>query len=101
MNHELLELGQKYQCVTISCTLNDLLQMGKMILEDAQNQKADEIANAKGETYHSPAEVAKTLQVDLSTLWRWEKQGYLTGVRVGGKKRYRQSDLDKIMEGNR
>jgi excisionase family DNA binding protein len=98
MNYDLLEMVQKYPNVTISCTLNDMLQFGKMILEGAQKQKAEEIANAQGETYHSPAEVAKNLQVDLSTLWRWEKQGYLTGVKVGGKKRYRKSDIDKLLK---
>ncbi|MDR3705332.1 MAG: helix-turn-helix domain-containing protein [Paludibacteraceae bacterium] len=85
--------------VTIAVKKSDLFDLFN---EFTAQKTALETALKKSETnevYYSPAEVAKTLQVDLSTLWRWEKQGYLTGVRVGGKKRYRQTDLNKILEG--
>ncbi len=51
------------------------------------------------ETYLTQEEVATKLRVDKSTLWRWDKSGYLTKVRVGGKVRYRLSDVTKLMEG--
>ena len=49
--------------------------------------------------YLTANETAKHLGVDISTLWRWDKTGYLTKVRVGGKVRYRLSDVTKLMEG--
>ena len=36
--------------------------------------------------------------VTKSTLWRWEKQGYLMPVRFGRKVMYRKCDLEKINE---
>jgi predicted site-specific integrase-resolvase len=37
--------------------------------------------------------------VDLSTLHRWHKSSYLTHIEIGGKRRYRMSDVKKILEG--
>ena len=52
----------------------------------------------KEETYHSVEATAKMLGVDKSTLWRWEKQGYLVPVRVGRKPRYKESDIKSCLE---
>ena len=35
--------------------------------------------------------------VDRSTLWRWAKTGYLIPAEVGGKRLYKQSDIDIIL----
>jgi len=32
-------------------------------------------------------------------LWRWDKTGYLKPYRIGGKVRYRLSEIDKILGG--
>lgn len=50
------------------------------------------------ETYLTQDEVSAKLQVDKSTLWRWDKSGYLSKCRVGGKVRYRLSDIEKLMK---
>lgn len=46
----------------------------------------------------TPEQAADTLKVSKVTLWRWEKSGYLIPVSIGGKKRYRNSDIVKIIE---
>lgn len=51
------------------------------------------------EDYLTAKETAKKLGVDLSTLWRWDKSGYLKKIKVGNTVRYRQSDVLNIMEG--
>ena len=35
--------------------------------------------------------------IDASTLWRWRKRGYLVPVSIGGKRRYRLSEIKKIL----
>ena len=45
------------------------------------------------------AETAKRLQVDRSTLWRWNKEGYLVSTKVGSKVRYKLSDVERIQKG--
>lgn len=51
------------------------------------------------EVYWTADQTAKRFQVDKSTLWRWAKQNYLIPIKVGGKTRYKESDIKKIMEG--
>ena len=87
--------------VTIAVKKSDLFDLFKEF-SDKKTELEKRLEKAETtEVYYSPAEVSKTLQVDLSTLWRWEKQGYLTGVKIGGKKRFKKSDLDKILEGEK
>lgn len=47
----------------------------------------------------TPKNVRERLSVSSSTLWRWEKEKYLTPVRVGGKVFYRFSDIQSIEKG--
>lgn len=53
----------------------------------------------KPEKYLTAQETADKLGVDVSTLWRWDKSGYLKKIKVGNKARYRESDVLKLMEG--
>jgi hypothetical protein len=46
----------------------------------------------------SPKEAGAMFDVDLSTLYRWDKLGYLTKIKIGGKVRYRMSDIQKLMK---
>jgi len=49
------------------------------------------------ETYLSPQKTAELLDVDKSTLWRWNKRDYLKSIELGGKRLYRMSDIKKIL----
>ena len=44
----------------------------------------------------TPNEVSKTLGVDKTTLWRWEKNKQLVPIRIGCKVRYKSSDVEQI-----
>ncbi len=44
-------------------------------------------------------DVCKEFDVNKSTLWRWNRDGYLCTVKVGSKAFYRKSDVDKLKEG--
>ncbi len=45
------------------------------------------------------AEVAEYLRVDLSTIWKWRRQGKLTGLKTpGGQLRFRERDVLKALE---
>jgi excisionase family DNA binding protein len=47
----------------------------------------------------TPDEVAARLNVTKVTLWRWQRLGYLTPVKVGRKTLYRQSDIANLIAG--
>ena len=53
----------------------------------------------KPETYLTAEETAKRLNVDRSTLWRWNKEGYLLTIKIGSKVRYKQSDVERLQRG--
>lgn len=55
--------------------------------------------NKKEETYLTPSEVCSKLRIDKTTLWRWNKTGYLKKVKLGNKPFYKLSDIEKLMEG--
>ena len=45
------------------------------------------------------AEVAEYLRVDLSTIWKWRRQGKLTGLKTpGGQLRFRQASVLRLLE---
>ena len=41
-------------------------------------------------------EAAKLLSVSKMTLYRWNKNGYLKKMEIGGKRRYRKSDIERL-----
>lgn len=47
----------------------------------------------------TPRDASEQLGVNLTTLWRWHNEGYLTKVYIGDKPRYRQSDINRILKG--
>lgn len=45
------------------------------------------------------AQVCATLDVDKSTLWHWNEEGYLKKIYIGGKPRYKESEVLAILDG--
>ena len=89
---ELIANGGENVSVTIGVT--DLRNFFLELINEMEANKVED----KPESYLSQDETSKMLKVDRSTLWRWDKDNYLKKVRVGGKVRYRLSDIQKIME---
>ena len=50
------------------------------------------------EEYLTPQQYADALQVSLVTLWSWDKKGITKPLRIGNAKRYRRSDLERILQ---
>ena len=91
---DLLQQGN----VTIAVTLSDLKQFAQELIQITKQELEQKITDANAESYPSPEEVAEMLDVDRSTLWRWNKRGYLCHIEVGGKRRYRMSDINRLLE---
>lgn len=77
----------------------DLLEFANKLISETKKELEEVIISEKTETYPTPKQVSEILNVDLSTLWRWNKSGYLCHVCVGGKRRYRMSDVKALLEG--
>lgn len=98
-NNELLELIEKHPDVTLHIKGGELLGFGKHLIETTKKEFEQIIIDANTETYPSRQKVAELLEVDLSTLHRWSKTNYLVPIEIGGKRRYRMSDVKRILEG--
>ena len=51
------------------------------------------------ETFLTIEEAASRLGVSRSTLWRWDKDGYLKKIKRGKKITYRLSEVERIING--
>ena len=89
---DLFSDGDNNICITVG--INDLKEFGLSLIEEG---RAMGRAERVQETYLTPNEVAKMLGVSKSTLWRWNKNGYLKHTKCGRRPFYKKSDIDKIM----
>jgi len=91
------EIIQSGANVSITVGTNDLLQFANHLIRSTKEELESTILTKQKETYVTPDEASVQLHVDRSTLWRWAKTGYLIPVEVGGKRLYKQSDIDIIL----
>ncbi len=81
--------------VCVSINVADLNEFLLQVINDKMEAQKQE----EEEAYLTRDEASRMLGgAALSTLWRWEKTGYLTPVRMGSKVRYRKSDVLKIIK---
>lgn len=73
-------------------------QMLESILTDIIEEYLTKREEENKKSLLSSTEVSKTLGVNKSTLWRWEKERYLIPIRIGNKIRYKKTDVDAILE---
>jgi len=67
------------------------------LFQDIQNQLAEIKQNfqpKQAPEYLTRSEVAEMLQVDLSTLWNWQKKGKLIPLGLGNRVYYLRSDIE-------
>lgn len=91
------ELIQATPNVSITIGAKDLMGCLRLAIKEAKEEWEASITAKKTETYVSATNASEQLHVDKSTLWRYGKNGYLVPVEVGGKRLYKQSDIDKIL----
>lgn len=98
MSMSIQDLVKSSPNVSITIGVNDLIGCFRTAIKEAKDEWEAAITVKKTEAYVSPANASEQLHVDKSTLWRWAKTGYLTPVEVGGKRLYKQSDIDNILQ---
>lgn len=82
-------LGQENVLLVVTPT--QLREFAEEIISNALSAKKQDDT-----TLLTANEVAELLNVDKSTLWRWEKNKQLVPIRIGSKVRYKSSDVEKI-----
>ena len=97
MKAYLLEIADIYPDVSITIKLSDLLEAFREIAVEIHDTYEDEWAAKDGEILIPRNEVLQLLGVNSTTLWRWNKEGYLKAVKQGAKTKYRKRDIDELM----
>ncbi|MBQ8221548.1 MAG: helix-turn-helix domain-containing protein [Bacteroidaceae bacterium] len=87
-------LGQENVLLVVTPT--QLREFAEEIISNALSAKKQDDT-----TLLTANEVAELLNVDKSTLWRWEKSEYLKPIRIGSKIRYKQSEVQLIKRGGK
>lgn len=95
---KLLELAEERRNIIISISLSDLIECNEELIRRTKIELEQQITDAASETYPSIKKVAEILDVNKTTLWRWAKSGYLVPLEIGGKRRYRMSDVNRILK---
>ena len=94
---DLIEVARQCPDLTVSIRLGDLIEANQSLVEEALMRLEKSVAESRTEIYLSRTKVMEMLEVASATLWRWEKCGYLVPLSVGGKKRYRLSDIQRLL----
>ena len=97
MNSNIVKLAEQCPDITINVRVGELLEMVQFCVLETKKSLEQQITDFNAETYPSRQKVAEILDVDLSSLHRWAKSGYLVPISVGGKRRYRMSDVNRIL----
>ena len=100
MTTNLIELAKQCPGLQVTVTLGELVEANNLLIAETKRELEQIITDQNTETYPSREKVMELLGVSQSTMWRWQKSGYLVPLPVGGKRRYRMSDVRRILEGD-
>lgn len=83
--------------VSVTLKLDDLREIFREMAGSLKTTPKDPPA----EEFLSRKEVLSILKIDSSTLWSWEKTGYIKSFPFGGRKRYKSVDVEAIRTGRK
>lgn len=87
--------------LTVAVGINELREWHKEVIEDTRRELEEIVLSDKMETYPTVKQVSEILNVDITTLWRWNKKGYLKTIEFGGGRRYKMSEVKALLNGGR
>ncbi|MCC8087778.1 MAG: DNA-binding protein [Rikenellaceae bacterium] len=83
--------------VSVTVGLEDLREIFKEVAGTLKPVRQEPLP----EEFLSRKEVLAILKIDSSTLWNWERTGYIKSYPFGGRKRYKQADVESIRTGKK
>lgn len=97
----MIGMAREFPEMSVTIRLSDLLKANEALAMRVREEARRE-ARALYEDELVPKEDARKRLlggVDPSTLWRWEKAGYLAPVRIGTKVYYKRGDIARLVDG--
>lgn len=84
--------------LTLHVTIDDLYDFARKVVEEVREEIFPPLHREMREVLLTKKEVLEKFGVCDTTLWHWDKKGYLEPVRLGRSVRYRQSDVERLLE---
>ena len=94
---QLVELASSCPGLMVTVKCSDLIEAFRLVVEETKLQREQVSSDQTTETYLTEDEVKQMLNVSHSTLWRWQKQEYLSPVKIGRKNRYKKSEIEALI----
>ena len=92
-----MEIAMKMPNAILQITASDLCEFANQLINSATEVARLQIQKADiSKELLTIDEVAAMLKVSKMTLHRWDKNGVLKKIEVGGHRRYRRSDIEAV-----
>ena len=96
-NFDLMEIAMKMPNAILQITAGDLCEFANQLINSATEVARLQIQRADiSKELLTIDEVCEMLKVSKMTLHRWDKNGVLKKIEVGGHRRYRLSDVEAV-----
>lgn len=90
-----IQLLMESDATILLISASDLREFAFAILDEAKKM-AEEAEKKRKEKLLTENEVCKLLDVTHTTLWRWNRDGYLSMRKIGRRNMWAQSDIDRL-----
>lgn len=97
ISNDLIEVANKFPDLTVSISIKDLMAANRSLINETKEELTRTITESKREMYLPREKVLEMLGISPTTLWRWQQCGYLVPISVGGRNRFKLSDINKIL----
>ena len=92
-----MEIAMKMPNAILQITAGDLCEFANQLINSATEVARLQIQRSDiSKELLTIDEVAEMLKVSKMTLHRWDKNGVLKKIEVGGHRRYRRSDVEAV-----
>ena len=95
----MLQSGSRFR---IEVDSEDLLKFADALITKSAEQREKELTvrkqSEREEEWLTTEQVCKMCHCCTSTIWAWEKRGYLIPSKIGGRKRFAAADIRKLLE---
>ena len=96
-NFDLMEIAMKMPNAILQISAGDLCEFANQLINSATEVARLQIQRADiSKELFTIDEVCEMLKVSKMTLHRWDKNGVLKKIEVGGHRRYRRSDVEAV-----
>jgi predicted DNA-binding transcriptional regulator AlpA len=94
----LLDLTKKIPILKVEISAAELLETVRNVTNETIERYEQQRQQQQPDRLLTRKQAAARLMVNETTIWRHVKRGYLSPVEVGGKRFFKQTQLDSILQ---